>query len=531
MEEKQRLKEWPSVNEAWKIRREDKLVLPNGMVIRRIERVPTFGTYKEAGLDEVRRIFLDELRKVAKIETPLLPHQQRVVERMQKEDQPGLVVAHGLGSGKTLTSIAVQEALKSPSTVVVPASLRSNYLKELKKHVKGRKPKADIQSLQAITRHGQTPEGNLLIVDEAHRLRDPTTKGYHVLGGTHAGKRLLLTGTPLYNRPFDLASLINIAAGKKVLPSEQKKFESQFITEERVSPGILNWLRGVRSGVKASLNPKTKEQLGAAIHKWVDYHPGMEKEFPSVKREDVKVPMTSKQRDIYDTMMNKAPFWVRAKVRMNLPLSKSESKQINAFLAAARQVSNTTGPFDPGPEEHPKIDAAVGHLKKHLKSSPRGGALVYSNYLDAGINPLKRRLEKEGIPYGEISGVMKKRDRDEAVRRYNEGQLRTLLLSSAGGEGLDLKGTRLIQIMEPHWNEEKLRQVEGRGIRFGSHSHLPPSERNVRVQHFLATKPKSGFFERIGLSSPGHGVDEYLKGVAEDKARLNQQLRELFQQK
>jgi len=477
----------------------------------------------------VDSLFLDEIEKVAKIVTHLLPHQQRVVERMKKEDQPGLVVAHGLGSGKTLTSIAVQDALGLPSTVIAPASLKSNYLKELRKHVKGSRQPTSVQSLQAVTRHGMSPKSKLLVVDEAHRLRDPETKSYDVISKAQAAKRLLLTGTPLYNRPFDLASLINIAAGQKVLPSDQTGFNKRFISEEKVSPGIINWLRGVRAGTKYSLNPKTSPQLGEAAKKWVDYHAGSTENFPTVKREDVKVPMSAKQRDIYDTVMNKAPLWVRTKVRMSLPLSKTESRQINAFLAAARQVSNTTGPFDPGPEEHPKIDAAVSHLKRQFKESPRGGALVYSNYLDAGINPLKRRLAKEKIPYGEITGEMKKRDRDEAVKQYNAGKLRTLLLSSAGGEGLDLKGTRLIQLMEPHWNEEKLNQVEGRGIRFGSHAHLPPSERNVKVQHFLATKPKSGFFERIGLSSPGKGVDEYLKGMSEDKSNLNQQLRALFQ--
>lgn len=64
--------------------------------------------------------FLDELEKLAAVSTPLLPHQQRAVDRLQREDQPGLVAIHGLGSGKTLTSIAAQEAamqLKAASSL------------------------------------------------------------------------------------------------------------------------------------------------------------------------------------------------------------------------------------------------------------------------------------------------------------------------------------------------------------------------------------------------------------------------------
>jgi hypothetical protein len=47
----------------------------------------------------------------------------------------GLLLFHGLGSGKTCTSIAIAEGMKSMNKIVVmtPASLRRNYLDELKK--------------------------------------------------------------------------------------------------------------------------------------------------------------------------------------------------------------------------------------------------------------------------------------------------------------------------------------------------------------------------------------------------------------
>ena len=47
----------------------------------------------------------------------------------------GLLLYHGLGSGKTCTSIGIAEGLKSvkPIIIMTPASLRANYIKELKK--------------------------------------------------------------------------------------------------------------------------------------------------------------------------------------------------------------------------------------------------------------------------------------------------------------------------------------------------------------------------------------------------------------
>jgi hypothetical protein len=123
---------------------------------------------------------------------------------------------------------------------------------------------------------------------------------------------------------------------------------------------------------------------------------------------------------------------------------------------------------------------------------------------------------------------MDRTERDDLVKQYNANKLRTLLISSAGGEGLDLRGTRLMQILDPHWNDEKIKQVEGRGIRYRSHDDLPPEERNVLVQRYLATRPRMGLLEKAHLRKPGGSVDQYLRDRAGDKERLIQQFRALL---
>jgi SNF2 family DNA or RNA helicase len=239
--------------------------------------------------------------------------------------------------------------------------------------------------------------------------------------------------------------------------------------------------------------------------------------------------MEGKQREIYDAILGKAPQWVQDKVRSGMPPTKAETMQLNAFLTGTRQVANTTAPFrTKGPQYQPKIRAALAELQKVLDTNPRSKAVVYSNYLDAGINPYKRELNAKKIPYGEFTGEMNKSKRDQLVRDYNENKIRALLLSSAGGEGLDLKGTRLMQILEPHWNEEKLKQVTGRGIRYQSHAHLPEDERNVTVQRFLSTVPRKSIAERLHLKRPDQSVDEYLHGLSQDKENLNAQFRRLL---
>ncbi len=471
------------------------------------------------------------MQKLAQLKTQLQPHQARVVSRIQQEDQPGLVVAHGLGSGKTLTSIAAQDALGTPADVVVPAALRANYQKERDKHLsKPQKAKANIQSLEMAARTGAVSDqpSPLLIVDEAHRARDTGTKAFRALRDNKAQKRLLLTASPFYNHPVDIAPLVNIAAGNQVLPHEKSDFAQKYIRERNVDPGFIDRVfKGVQSGVVEELNPLTRNELQKHLGKWVDYHPNSQEGFPRVVREDIPVEMTPQQLKVYETVMGRAPAWVAAKVRAGLPPSKQESKQLNAFLGAVRQISNSTRAFGDSREE-PKIQKAYENLKKALDENPRAKAVVYSNYLDSGIAPYKERLQQSGIPYGEFTGEMSKKERDELVKQYNEDKIRALLISSAGGEGLDLKGTRLMQVLEPHWNVEKLKQVEGRGVRFKSHEHLPEEEREVRIQRYLATRPRSGILQKLKLQDPGGSVDQYLAQRSAEKEQLNQQFRDLL---
>lgn len=480
---------------------------------------------------QVLRAFSQELEKSAELVTKLLPHQQRVVDRLSDPDQPGLVAVHGLGSGKTLTSIAAQDALGVPASVVVPAALQGNYRKEQEKHL-DKVPKTEMTTLQAVARRGAAPSGKLLVVDEAHRLRDAGSKGFQAMSKSPAEKRLLLTGSPFYNHPADIAPLVNLAAGESVLPTTPAIFEQKYVTEEEVSPGFLARLRGVRPGVRQKLNPKRADELRGVFKKYVDYHAGGgTDDFPNSTTQEIKVPMTREQLRVYDTLIDKAPPWVAEKVRSGLPPSKAEAAQLNAFLSAARQATNSTAPFVPeGKAESPKVQRAFEEMKKRLDQDPAAKGVVYSNFLEAGINPYKKLLDASKVPYGEFTGAMKQKDRDALVRDYNEGKVRALLLSSAGGEGLDLKGTRLLQILDPHWNEEKLKQVIGRGVRYKSHEALPEDQRHVDIQRFVATRPSTGLMERMGWSKPGESADEYLRNRALEKEDLLKQFRGLMQQ-
>lgn len=382
--------------------------------------------------------------------------------------------------------------------------------------------------LSVADHHNFVVEG--VVLHNSHRVRDPGTKAYKALANTDAEKRLLLTASPFYNHPADLAPLVNLAAGGKVLPAQRSEFEQKYIHDRLVQPGFFQSLRGIKPGVVTELNPMSKRELASIMAKWVDYYPSSSKGFPGTSEDTIEVPMDSDQLRVYDTMMGKAPFWVAAKVKAGLPPSKAESKELNAFLGAVRQVSNTTAGFAEGPGHSPKIQRAYEELQKEIAHNPQARAVVYSNYLESGLTPYKQLLEHDHVPYGEFTGQMKHKEREQMVRDYNEGKLRALLISAAGGEGLDLKKTSLMQLLDPHWNAERGNQVIGRGVRYQSHEGLPEEEQKVRIQRFLATRPRAGMLEKMHLKDPGMGVDQYLTQMSADKSLLINQFKGLLEE-
>lgn len=470
---------------------------------------------------------LKNKEKTAEVKTPLLPHQERVINKIK--NQRGLVVAHNVGKGKSLSAIAAQDSLGAPATYIMPAALKGNMEKEIKKHTTNTQP-YKFEGMENLARKKKLQDpGGLTIVDEAHRARNPQAELTKTLKKSKLNKLLLLTGTPFVNSPSDISPLVNMASGEELLPENKSEFESKYIFEKQVKPSLLNRIRGIKPGMVPVINKKNKGELQNILQKWVDYEPGSKEGFPDVEEQEFKVPMSDHQLAVYDTMMDQAPAWVAAKIKAGLPPSKQESAHLNAYLQAARQAVNTTAPFiQEGDPEAPKIQTAFQELKKVLDQDPTHKGVIVSNYLNAGLNPYAELLKKENIPYGMFTGGMKPKDRDQMIRDYNEGKLRALLLSPAGSEGIDLKGSTVLQQLDPNWNEAKSQQAQARAIRYLSHAHLPEEKRKVILQKFLATRPRQGLLEKMKLKDPGGAVDEYLYNLSKQKDELNQQFIDLL---
>lgn len=480
--------------------------------------------------------YLTKIAKQAEQEG-LRPHQERALKKLDQTG--GVILDHSTGSGKTRTFLeavarAQKENKEGHALVIAPASLVSNIDKEISKH----KVKIDRSRLHAYSYEKATniaaelkkKKFDIAVFDEAHKLRNTDTKRHQELSEVvqHARKKVLATATTAYNHPSDIAPLVNIVAGDKVLPQDKKSFDNRFIDKVVEQPPLLKRILGSAPKEKHVL--KNKKELKDKLNKYIDHYdladdPTAKDKFPERIEKTIEVPMSPQQQAIYKYLEGQLPWHLRLKVRMNMPLDKKDSANLNAFSSGIRQASNSVRPFMPKYEEvTPKVMAAVDSLEEGHKKDPNFRGVVYSNYIHAGLSDYSRELTKRGIPHIAFHGAMSKKQKDEAVKAYNEGKVKTLLISSSGAEGLDLKGTKLIQLLEPHYNKSKTRQVMGRGIRFGSHEHLPKEERKVSVEHYHSVFPEG----RFKFGPKQHSIDSYLRHNSDNKARLSDDMQKLL---
>jgi hypothetical protein len=111
--------------------------------------------------------------------------------------------------------------------------------------------------------------------------------------------------------------------------------------------------------------------------------------------------------------------------------------------------------------------------------------------------------------------------------------IQVFMITAAGAEGINLKNTRYVHIMEPYWHNVRLEQVVGRARRLGSHLQLPVELRTVQVFLYLSimseSQKKNDQFKEIRnhdvskVTKLPVTTDESLYEIATRKQQINSQ--------
>ncbi len=143
-----------------------------------------------------------------------------------------------------------------------------------------------------------------------------------------------------------------------------------------------------------------------------------------------------------------------------------------------------------------------------LKKGP-GGQMRYITFSGEEKEDIRRlALDVFNAKFDELPGNLKKVLVDAGFKNNHTGEIcRVFCITSAGAEGLSLKNVRAVHIMEPYWNDVRLRQVKGRAIRIGSHLELPEDQRNVSIYTYISV-----FGEEAQLAQDGTmKIDETIR--------------------
>ncbi len=437
--------------------------------------------------------------------------------------QRGLLVYHGLGSGKTITSI-ISSSINKDTTdrvlneiiVLTPASLKENYKLELKKVIKN---ETQIKKYHIISYNTvkvlkdiqkTSLDNKIIIIDEAHNLFSMISSGtkigytlYNLFVQAKNTFFILLSGTPIINTPYELCLMYNL------LRPGIFEYNKNIITREQFIDTYV-------------INKNNTERFAKLVIGLTSYFPGVtDKEvFPSSKEYSVILSMSKIQKDNYDKYneleVSNENVMKKKNVKYNVNGNNADINDIwdlkkinnknkivyikdnNLYKIYTRQLCNfgiiSKNEIKNIRDLDLKYNLAqyspkYSKLLNLVKNSP-GPVLIYSNFKEIGIDIIARILDVNKISYIKWTGTQSQKERNTNLIKFNSNDnkygdiAKCILITAAGAEGLSLKNVRQVHILEPHWNINREQQVIGRAMRICSHQSLPLKDRNVTIYKY-----------------------------------------------
>ena len=463
-----------------------------------------------------------------------------------KTPYKGILLYHRIGAGKTCAGIQIAEKWKkhTKAIVVTPASLVGNFYKELMSEctgniyitkeerknllLAGSPSSREFQEIidtvkQRIHKYYEiysyhkfvdlinskkiNLKNKILIIDEVHNIVSEGGTFYNTFknaidNAPDSLRVVIMTATPIYDKPAELGLTINLLKPNKEFP-QPDDFNKLFLDREISEDGIIYKL-------------KNEELLSKLLQGYVSYYEGAPSfVFPKTKIKYVKCKMEKFQSDAYNSFVEqeKQGLFLQSTDILKLP---------NSFMLGGRFISNVAYPnrrfnekgsssFSDDSLSYDKLHKFSIKFYKILKKVDRcnGPVFFYSNFKEhGGIEDFKQVLEYHGYSnfldhdkgkkrYAIWSGEENLKEKDlirevvNSKENADGSKIKIILGSPAIKEGVSLLRIRQVHILEPYWNMSRIEQVIGRAVRFCSHKDLPKDERNVDIYIYLAMLKQS----------------------------------------
>ncbi len=291
---------------------------------------------------------------------------------------------------------------------------------------------------------------DLVIVDEAHRLKNPASASARFVRSLKTRYLLFLTATPVENRLEDLFQLVSI-----VRPGHLGT-RQEFSTRHGM---------GLETGMTRNL-----EALQVRMREVMVRHRRSEVALMLPRRlaETLRVPPGAAEAELYRLVSER----VRLAARGASPAALLQLRSVQRLAGSSPQAlvpsleklgwgDLAEAAAAVGGTEKSRV--LVGILRRHLAL---GEKVVVFTAFRRTLDFLVEVARREGLPVVAYHGSLTRREKEATIRAF-QGEVPVLLTTEAAGEGRNLQFCHLLVNFDLPWNPMQIEQRLGRIHRIG----------------------------------------------------------------
>lgn len=385
------------------------------------------------------------------------------------------LLADDMGLGKTLQSVAAASWLMSNagverSLIICPASLKQQWAREIEKFtehsayiIQGTPETRGVQYNQgsgfyiinyelvlrdlSVIQSKLSPD--LLILDEAQRIKNWRTKIASTIKQIPAQYAFVLSGTPLENRLEDLFSLMQVV-DTHVLGPLWRYLIDFHITDEHGKVLAYRNLAELRRRLEPVMLRRDRRIVSGQLPKRIN--------------QQIDIELTPAQKELHGDALSTAGRL--ATIAKRRPLTPSEQNRMMAALQTARMACNAAGLVDKETQGSPKLDE-METLVNELCMQSGQKAVIFSQW-KLMTDMVELRLRKMGVGFVHLHGGIPTSRRGKLMDSFREDDaIQVFISTDAGGVGLNLQSASVVINLDMPWNPAILDQRIARVHRLG----------------------------------------------------------------
>ena len=373
-----------------------------------------------------------------------------------------------------------------------------------------------------------------VIIDEAHRLRNPNSATTLAMMELEADRRWCLTGTPIQNNTREFIPIMSF------LRHAYYGFLHCMACPCKVRYSLLDSHRCTKCPHSRMMHLNPLKQLvrddvadSSTLNLWSILRPYMlrrtfeelpEFALPGLEIETIRLKMTRHEKRFYSFIEQ------IFRNRFESMTANLRPRIMHAFGLVNRLRQLVNHPclvaFGADKPNHPPLrnrirerrmlsSAKLERIKADIKGCPDGSKIAVFSEFTRMLDLIERELELCRIECVRIQGSMSMEEREEALHQFNTQSSCTVILIStrAGGEGLNVQAANTVLLIEPCWNPALDDQAVARSYRLGQTSVVTVKKyivsKSIEERVVELQEKKRRIFEQAieGEHSEGMGVN------------------------